>query len=815
MTDKKEQPATLSMNRPNKLSLTKTVESGKVKQNFTHGRSKTVTVEVRKSRTFARNDGGKMVEVAKAEEKQRDTALENAERLFKPETFQVRDKKAIQNATREVVTADDDKRPQPSGEVVRPQPKSRGDEVVLPPAEKPARAGKSDQVWVAPPAVAADDDNSRRGGKDKGGPGGAAKPASKLKLREEQYHRTGKITVAQALEYQEERMRSLASLKRAREKAKRMELGDGVKEKVIREVTIPEVITVQELSNRMAERVNDVIKALMKLGTIASASQSIDADTAELIAGEFGHKFRRVTEGDVENVLQEQTDVEGDMQPRAPVVTIMGHVDHGKTSLLDALRKTNVVAGEAGGITQHIGAYQVDMDGQKITFLDTPGHEAFTAMRSRGASVTDIVVLVVAADDGIMAQTEEAISHAKAAGVPIIVAVNKIDKQGADVARVKTELMHHELVAEEFGGDIQVVGVSAKTGEGLDTLKATILLQAEVGELKANPERKASGVVIEAQIDKGRGVVATVLVQRGTLKVGDIVVAGGSWGKIRAMIDDKGVQTKTAIPSQPVEVLGLDQAPMAGDTFDVVETEKTARDITEYRIKSSRDKNAVVTAKSLDQLFADATAQQQLKELLLVVKGDVQGSVEAIIGSVSKFNSDEVSVRVLHSGVGAISESDIALARSTGSIVFGFNVRATNPARELAQKDGVDIRYYSIIYNLIDDVKAALSGMLSPERRENQIGYAEIRQVFTVTKAGKVAGCYVTEGQVKRGAGVRLLRDNVVIHEGKLKTLKRFKDEVKDVKVGFECGMAFENYDDIREGDIIECFEVEEIARTI
>lgn len=820
MTDKKEQPK-LGMNRPNKLQLTKTVESGKVKQNFTHGRSKTVTVEVRKTRTFARNnEGGGMVEVVRPEEDkatQKDSPVNVSERLFKPDNaeFQVRDKNAIQKATRELTTPQDEKKRDAQDSVVRAPVRERPGQAqasaVHMPAEPPRtdRAGKIDS-----PRSLSEDDEPRR--KEKGGGGAGKNASSKLKLRDEEYRRgSGKLTVAQALEYQEERMRSLASLKRAREKARRMEFGDEAKEKIIREVTIPEVITVQDLANRMAERVTDVIKSLMKLGTIATANQSIDADTAELIVGEFGHKFKRVTEGDVENVLQEDPDVEGDLQARAPVVTIMGHVDHGKTSLLDAFRSSNVVAGEAGGITQHIGAYQVDVDGEKITFLDTPGHEAFTAMRSRGAQATDIVILVVAADDGIMQQTEEAINHAKAAEVPIIVAVNKIDKPGADVDRVKNELMRFELISEDFGGDIQVVPVSAKTGEGLDKLKEAILLQAEVSELKANPARKAAGLIIEAKIDKGRGVVATLLVQKGTLRVGDLVVAGSSWGRVRAMIDDKGVQVKEAIPSQPVEVLGLDEAPLAGDTFAVVDTERDARDITEYRIKSTKSKQAVVTARTLDQMFADATAQEKLKELVLVVKGDVQGSVEAIIGSVSKFNSDEVSVRVLHSGVGAITESDVALARATGGIIIGFNVRATAAARDNAAKEGVDIRYYSIIYNLIDDVKAALSGLLSPERRENLIGYAEIRQVFNITKAGKVAGCYVTEGTVKRGAGVRLLRDNVVIHEGKLKTLKRFKDEVKDVKSGFECGMAFENYDDIREGDMIECFEVEEIARTI
>ena len=643
----------------------------------------------------------------------------------------------------------------------------------------------------------------------------AAKPGKIRLKRDETRRSSGKLTVAQALEYQEERMRSLASIKRQREKIKRAESGEVLpQEKITREVTVPEVITVQELANRMAERSADVVKALMKLGTIATLNQSIDADTAELIIEEFGHRIKRVTEADVEDILIEQEDDPTSLKPRPPVVTVMGHVDHGKTSLLDALRKTDIVAGEAGGITQHIGAYQVQTGDQKVTFLDTPGHEAFTAMRARGAKATDIVVLVVAADDGIKAQTEEAISHAKAAEVPIIVAINKIDKPEADPARVKNELMQYELVPEEFGGDIQTVEVSAIERTGLDGLVEALALQAEILELKANPDRKAAGIVVEAEIDKGRGVVTTLLVQRGTLNVGDIVVAGTAYGKIRALVNDQGKQVEEALPSQPVEVLGLSEPPMAGDEFAVVESEKTARDITEYRIRHEKEKQNIVSARSLDQLFAEA-GENDLKELPLVIKGDVQGSIEAILGSLAKFNSDEVSVRMLHTGVGAITESDIGLAQATGAIVIGFNVRATSKAREIAAAENVDIRYYSVIYDLVDEVRDALSGLLSPERKETMIGYAEIREVFNVSKVGKVAGCMVTDGTVKRGAGVRLLRDNVVIHEGRLKTLKRFKDEVKDVKSGYECGMAFENYDDLRVGDMIEAFEVEEVSRSV
>jgi len=805
MTEEKKE--TLTMQRPSKLSLTKTVESGKVKQNFTHGRSKTVTVEVRKTRTFARKDGGGMVEVTRQEEENKPASAVRDEAA--PLAPLVRDKAQIQKATREVRAAVDEEAKSVRSEVTEAPQRQQAP---APTQEKLSSAPKFAAPASAAGMMSSEEEERRRGGikeKEK-----TAKPG-KIRLKGDDNRRSsGKITVSQALEYQEERMRSLASIKRQREKVRRAELGDSTQEKISREVVVPEAITVQELANRMAERSADVVKVLMKMGMMATLNQPIDADTAELVISEFGHKIKRVTEADVENILIEQEDVAEDLMARPPVVTIMGHVDHGKTSLLDALRQTNVVSGEAGGITQHIGAYQIEVNGQKITFLDTPGHEAFTAMRARGAKVTDIVVLVVAADDGIMAQTEEAINHAKAAGVPIIVAINKMDKPEADPARVRQELMRYDLVAEEFGGDIQTVEVSALQKLNLDKLAESILLQSEILELKANPNRKATGTVVEAEIDKGRGVVATFLIQNGTLKVGDIVVAGASWGKVRAMMDDRGGVIEEAIPAQPVAVLGLSDAPMAGDAFSVVESEKTARDITEYRHKLQKTKQHVLSSKSLEQMFADA-GKDRVKELPLLVKGDVQGSVEAIIGSVNRFNSDEVTVRVLHSGVGAITESDVTLAGATGAILIGFNVRATPKAREQAQQEKLDIRYYSVIYNLVDDIKDALSGLLSPEKRESLIGYAEIRQVFTITKVGKVAGCMVTDGVIKRGAGVRLLRDNVVIHEGKLKTLKRFKDEVKDVKSGYECGMAFENYDDIREGDVIEAFEVEEVARKV
>ena len=824
-TPKKE---ALKLSSPKTLSLTKTVESGKVKQNFQRGRSKTVTVEVKKTRTFASGGTG-MVEVQsqpsdatkqrllnQAEREARLRALQQAEKAEdeRPETFTNFERNNDDGAeSDDVQGADVSKSSAGSSfsspmddiaarnlERLRNAPSNRP----ATPAAKPA--AKARPVFGAPAAPRQSEEEI------------AAEKAKKARTDEAEYKRGGKLTIAQALGMDDEiRVRSMAQVKRQRAKVlkKSHVVPSSQQEKIVREVQIPEVITVQELSNRMAERAVDLIRELIKLGTMATVNQAIDADTAELLVETFGHKAKRVLDSDVEDHLVQDTDSDESMQPRPPVVTIMGHVDHGKTSLLDALRQTDVVAGEAGGITQHIGAYQVTMNtSQKITFLDTPGHEAFTAMRQRGAKVTDIVVLVVAADDGIMPQTEEAIAHAKAAGVTIIVAINKIDKPGADAGRIKTALMNFGLVPEEFGGDTMVVEVSAKAKMNLDKLQETILLQAEVMELKANAQRRASGSVVEAKVDRGRGTVATVLVQRGTLNVGDLIVAGGSYGRVRALLNDKGQEIQSAGPSMPVEVLGLDAPPEAGDEFAVVENEKAARDITQYRREKEKKRVSVASARSVEQLFAIA-GKTSARELPVIVKSDVHGSMEAIIGSMNKFNGDEVKIRVIHSGVGAISESDITLAGATGAMMVAFNVRATPKAKELAAAQKVTIRYYSIIYNVIDDVKAALSGLLSPELREEFIGYAEIREVFNITKAGKVAGCMITEGVVKRGAKVRLLRDNVVIHEGTLKTLKRFKDEVKEVKSGFECGMAFENYEDIRAGDMIECFEISSHARTV
>ncbi|EJZ17101.1 translation initiation factor IF-2, partial [Rhizobium sp. Pop5] len=587
--------------------------------------------------------------------------------------------------------------------------------------------------------------------------------------------------------------------------------------KISREVVLPETITIQELSQRMSERAVDVIKYLMKEGQMMKPGDVIDADLAELIAGEFGHTVKRVSESDVELGIFNIADVEGDRVSRPPVVTIMGHVDHGKTSLLDAIRHANVVAGEAGGITQHIGAYQVEQNGQKITFIDTPGHAAFTAMRARGAQATDIAILVVAADDSVMPQTIESINHAKAAGVPIIVAINKIDKHEADPQKVRNQLLQHEVFVESMGGETLDVEVSAKTGKNLDKLLEAVLLQAEILDLKANPNRTAEGTVIEAQLDRGRGSVATVLVQNGTLKPGQIIVAGDVWGRVRALVNDKGEHMKEAPPAMPVEVLGLSGTPQAGDKFAVVESESRAREISEYRQRLARDKAAARQSGQRGSLEQMMTQMQStgIKEFPLVIKGDVQGSIEAIAGALEKLGTDEVRARIVHSGAGGITESDMSLAEASNAAIIGFNVRANAQARQFAERQGIEIRYYNIIYDLVDDVKAAMSGLLSPERRETFIGNAEILEVFNITKVGKVAGCRVVEGKVERGAGVRLIRNDVVVHEGKLKTLKRFKDEVSEVPMGQECGMAFENYEDMRVGDIIECFRVEHITRTL
>jgi translation initiation factor IF-2 len=691
------------------------------------------------------------------------------------------------------------------------------------PAPAPAPAARPAATAARPAAPAAED-------RSRPPPSGGGAPAPRRtdrerddrearKAREAGSRREGKLTLTAALDGGEGgRQRSLAAMKRKQEKARAKALGLAQRsEKQVRDVQLPETIVVQELANRMAERAADVVKTLMKMGMMVAMNQTIDADTAELVIEEFGHRAVRVSDSDVEQVIDTVQDRDDDLRPRPPVITIMGHVDHGKTSLLDAIRKTNVVAGEAGGITQHIGAYQVRTEGGALlTFLDTPGHAAFTSMRARGAQVTDIVVLVVAADDSVMPQTVEALNHAKAAKVPMIVAINKCDKPSADPGRVRTQLLQHEVVVEQMGGDVQDVEVSAITRKGLDNLLEAIALQAEILELKANPERAALGAVIEAKLDVGRGPVATVLVQNGTLKRGDIFVVGEQWGKVRALVNDKGERVDEAGPSVPVEVLGLNGTPEAGDVLNVVETEAQAREIVSYRENLAREKRAAAgAAATLEQLMAKAKADKSVAELPVLVKADVQGSAEAIVQALEKVGNDEVRVRVLHYGVGAITDSDVGLAEASKAPIIGFNVRANATARQSAQQKGVEIRYYSIIYDLIDDIKAAASGLLKAEVRENFIGYAKILQVFKITGMGNVAGCLVTEGVARRSAGVRLLRDNVVIHEGTLKTLKRFKDEVKEVQSGQECGMAFERYDDVRAGDVIEIFERETVERAL
>jgi translation initiation factor IF-2 len=832
MTDKKDntnKKSTLTLSS-SKLKLGD-IKGGQVSQSLSHGRAKNVQVEVRKKRRFASassNENSVSKEEVKNEAKGSD-GLTDSEREKRLKVLQQASDYEKEKSEKEAEQA---KIAQQRAEEKALKEKEEAEEAAKLAEElkKKRDSKKAAEQKIDNPAISQNDSVKPIKSNDKLSLTVKEKTKKDRDEKEERKpapvrsgeskRRSGKLTIAQALsDNGEERMRSLASVRRAREKARKAAEADNTpKEKRIRDVTIPEIITVQELANRMAERAVDVTKVLMKMGMMVTANQTIDADTAELVVEEFGHRTRRVTDADVEDILKDDgTDNEDNLIHKAPVVTFMGHVDHGKTSLLDKIREAKVASGEAGGITQHIGAYQVEVDkDHKITFLDTPGHEAFTAMRQRGANATDIVVLVVAADDGIMAQTVEAINHAKAAGVPIIIAINKIDKPDADPARVRTSLLEHELVTEDMGGDILAVEVSAKSGDNLDKLLEAILIQAEMLELTSNPDRKASGIVVEARVDKNKGVVSTLLVQRGTLEVSDIVIVGEAFGKVRAMKSAEGRTLQKAGPSVPVEILGLDQAPEAGVEFHVVDSEKQAREIKEYRQKRSRDLKVAMQQKkgTLEDLFLQAKDGGK-KELPVVIKGDVQGSVEAIIGSLEKLENDEVTVRPLHTAVGAISTSDITLAAASNAVILGFNVRADASARELAQKEGADIRYYSIIYDLIDDIKAILGGMLDPHVREQYLGNAEIREVFTMSKYGKVAGCYVTDGVIKRGSGVRLLRDNVVIHEGKLKTLKRFKDDVKEVGTNFECGMAFENYEDLKAGDTIEAFELIEEQRSL
>ena len=857
-----ERKAPLKLSQPGKLELKKTVESGQVRQSFSHGRSKVVTVEVKKKRTFAPGASGTMHEVREAQEDFAAPApvVEEVEvapvRAPAPSLHDLTSQekqaraRALQGAK---IRADEDQRRAAEEQAQREAAEAAAAAAAAEAAAAAAAAAPvepspavADSAPVAVAAVTEPAAGAPAEAKGEDRPAGAAttvaaakpplKTAKQLDEEEEERNkkraaahkpapvkrneprrREGKLTISAALDEDErsERGRSLAAVKRARERDRQKMLQKGA-EKVVREVIIPESITVQELANRMAERGVDVVKVLMRMGVMATINQTLDTDTAELVVAEFGHTPKRVAEADVLVGLGGSEDTDEQKFPRPPVVTIMGHVDHGKTSLLDALRETDVVSGEAGGITQHIGAYQVTIrSGAKITFIDTPGHEAFTAMRARGAKVTDIVVLVVAADDGIMPQTIEAIRHAKAAQVPIIVAINKIDKPAADATKVRQALLNHELVTEDMGGDVLAVEVSAKKRMNLDKLEEAILLQSEILDLRANPDRQAHGTVVESKMEKGRGPVATVLVQNGTLRVGDIFVAGAEWGRVRALVDHHGNRLEEAGPAMPVEVLGLNGVPSAGDDFIAVDDEARAREISSYRQRVDRETRAKLSQRgTLEQMFT-AIKAGETQELPVLIKGDVQGSVEAIVNSIEKLGNDNIRVKVLHAAVGPLNESDITLAKASNGVIIGFNVRANPQAREMAKRDGIDIRYYSIIYDVTDDLKQMMSGMLPPTLREQFLGYADIRQVFNITKVGKVAGCMVTEGVVKRGAKVRLLRDNVVIHTGDLSQLRRFKDDVKEVRESFECGMSFARYDDLREGDVIECFEIVEEAATL
>jgi translation initiation factor IF-2 len=854
-TKESKEKKPLSLSRPGRLELKKTVETGQVRQSFSHGRSKAVTVEVKRSRTFERGESGRMKEVVRSLEEEQaaieeleagagtvPSRLSEHERQSRMRALEISKEEAarrsVEDAEREALEAqqrlEEEKRLEAEAQSAREAEAQNGA------AQTPADGGEapSEPVPTAPadappppdvalegatparaekPAKAAPSIEEELGGRVKRKTAVPKPPSAKRGAEERR--RAGKLTISQALEGDDGRQHSLAAVRRRREKqlrAQREEQPHQPPKKVVREVVVPETIEVQELANRMAVRGVDVIKALMKMGVIVTGPQIIDADTAELVVEEFGHKIKRVSAADVEIGIKGDQDQPEDLSQRPPVVTVMGHVDHGKTSLLDALRETDIVAREAGGITQHIGAYQIELSGGgRITFIDTPGHAAFTEMRSRGANVTDIVVLVVAADDGIKEQTVEAINHAKAAEVPIIVAINKMDRPEANPDRVKQELLSQELVVEGLGGEILAVEVSAKEKTGLDKLEEAILLQAELLELKANPNRPAEGVVVEAKLERGRGAVATVLIQRGTLRVGDIFVVGAEWGRVRALNNDRGETVNEAIPAMPVEVLGLNGAPLAGDDFNVTGSEARAREVSEFRRRTRRDAEIAASGRGTLEQMLNSIKEGEARELPVIVKSDVQGSVEAIVSSLEKLGNEEVKARILHSGVGGVNESDVTLARATNALIVAFNVRANPQARELARHDNIDIRYYSIIYNVVDDLKAMLSGMLAPTKQEEFLGYAEIREVFNITKVGKVAGCMVTDGLVRRGTRARLLRDNVVIHEGALKSLRRFKEEVKEVKEGYECGMAFENYNDIQIGDQIECFAIEEIAREL
>jgi translation initiation factor IF-2 len=840
--DKTGKPAgTLTLKRPS------VGEQSRVKQSFSHGRTKTVVVETKKKRfgddrpaVDAKPVFQAKPRVVEQQQTLRPATPPPAKSGVVLRTLTEEERVARERALSDSRVREADERKRQEQDLIRRKAQDEIDRVereaaAKRKAEDDARHQAEEQgrkkaeeaaKKLSPKVVREDEEEAPRRAplRPNAMPGSSFRPAPKVaappsrtKADIEKKMGVRRLTVGNALDEDgNERGHSVAAFRRRTERLKNKAHGfQKPTEKMSREIVIPEVISIQELSNRMAERAVDIIKWLMKQGQMHTINDVIDADTAQLIAEEMGHKVKRVSESDVVEGLDGDSDPADTLVSRPPVVTIMGHVDHGKTSLLDAIRKTNVVSGEAGGITQHIGAYQVVTPRGLITFIDTPGHEAFTSMRARGAKATDIAILVVAADDGVMPQTVESISHAKAAGVPIIVAINKMDKQGVNPTRVRTDLLQHDLVVESMGGDVLDIEVSALKGTNLDKLLDTILLQAEVLDLKANPDREAGGLVVEAQLDKGRGPVATVLVQRGTLKLGDLFVAGSSWGRVRALVNERGEQLKVAGPSVPVEVLGLNSAPEAGDRFDVVPNEARAREITDYRERQRRDKRGTGTARASLESMMSQMNQSGRKEFPILIKADVQGSAEAIVQALEKIGNDEIRARVVHYAVGGVSESDVSLAAASGAAVLGFNVRANSQARDAAQQQGIEIRYYNIIYDLVDDIKLAMAGKLAPEMRETFLGNARILDVFNITKVGKVAGCLVTEGKVERGAKVRLIRDNVVIHEGQLSTLKRFKDEVKEVISGTECGMAFENYQDMRKDDVIECFRVEKVARTL
>jgi len=791
------------VNKPRIIGLKGTPST--VKQSFSHGRSKSVVVETKKKKILFSK---KNLETENKTEVSFET-LETSENGADEELL--RRKKAIEASKVEEIKQLEESETSKEKDILKEDIKKinsiedlavdKNDSVT---AKKRSKTETSQKITTYEEKSRDESERSKY----------------KASKHNENKRRSGKITITQALGDDSGRQRSIASLRRRQEKEKRKMLETSLeREKIVRDVQIPDTpLTVQELANRMAERSADLVKKLMTNGIMATKNQPIDIDTATLLVEEFGHRSIRVSEADVEDVIINIDDTSDENKTdRPPIITIMGHVDHGKTSLLDSIRKTNVVNSEAGGITQHIGAYQIETEKkQKLTFLDTPGHEAFSNMRSRGANVTDIVVLVVAADDSVKPQTIEAINHAKAAKVPIIVAINKIDKEGSDPNKVRTELLQHSIIVESMSGDVLEAEVSATKGTGLDKLIENIVLQSELLELKSNSNRPAEGTVVEAKLDMGRGPIATVLVQKGTLKKGDIFVVGKQWGKVRALFNDKKETLDEAYPSTPVEILGINGIPEAGDILNVLPNEAKAREIAIYRLQTSKNnKSSVGMGSSLDQLLAKAKEDEKLSVLPIIVKSDVRGSSEAIVQAMDKIKNDEVEVRVIHSGVGAITESDITLAISSQSLVIGFNVRANAAAREKASQKKIDIRYYSIIYDLVDDITKAAEGLLSPEIKENFIGYAKIKEVFKITGVGKIAGCIVTEGLAKRDVGVRLLRDDIVIHTGKLKTLKRFKDEVKEVQSGQECGMAFESYEDIRADDVIEIFTTQEISRTL